>query len=187
MNRAKINDWISEDYFDWLLRLITGRVKSKIVNYRTLLLYLHDVDFEYSIVDDSNRAADGMALRWRYIVETGKQGIADRVNECLSRPCSVLEMMIALAVRCEETIMDDPLVGNRTSQWFWGMITNLGLGDMYNNRFNEEYVDGVINIFLNRRYRPDGKGGLFTIRGCCDDLRSIDIWSQLCWYLDSIA
>ena len=39
-------------------------------------------------------------------------------------------MMIALAIRCEEHIMDDPDAGDRTGQWFWSMLVSLGLGSM---------------------------------------------------------
>ena len=101
-------------------------------------------------------------------------------------PCSVLEMMTALAVRCEEHIMTDPDVGNRTGQWFWQMITNLGLGDMTDSKFDRKYVDLVIQRFLDRTYEPDGKGGLFTIEHCPYDLRTVEIWYQLCWYLDKL-
>ena len=57
------------------------------------------------------------------------------------RPCSVLEMMIALSMRCEEQIMDDPDIGNRTGQWFWDMIDNLGLGEHERLKFDGRYVD----------------------------------------------
>ena len=83
--------------------------------------------------------------------------------------------------------MDDPRVGDRTGQWFWGMITNLGLGSITDDRFDEQYVDSVIIRFMERNYEPNGKGGLFTIRNCDCDLRRVDIWKQLCWYLDSIV
>ncbi len=102
------------------------------------------------------------------------------------RPCSVLEMMIALAIRLEEHIMDDPEVGNRTGQWFWNMIVNLGLGSMNDSRFNKLYVQNIIHKFLEREYQPNGKGGLFTIEDCRYDLREIEIWYQACWYLDNI-
>lgn len=95
--------------------------------------------------------------------------------------------MVALANRCEETIMDDPQMGNRTGQWFWGMITNLGLGHMNNNKFDKDAVDDIIDKFLNREYSPNGKGGLFTVRNCDDDLRNIEIWTQMLWFLDSIS
>lgn len=83
--------------------------------------------------------------------------------------------------------MDDPNVGNRTAQWFWSMINNLDLGSMTDSRFDKRFVDERLDIFLNRKYEPDGKGGLFRIRGCDRDLRTVEIWYQLCWYLDSIV
>ena len=30
--------------------------------------------------------------------------------------------------------------------------------------------------FSKRDYKPDGEGGLFTIKGCYKDLRKHDIW-----------
>lgn len=83
--------------------------------------------------------------------------------------------------------MDDPNIGNRTGQWFWEMIVNLGLGAMTDSRFNKKFVDETINKFLNRDYDPDGKGGLFTIRDCDRDVRDLDIQHQLCRYLNSIT
>jgi hypothetical protein len=95
-------------------------------------------------------------------------------------------MMIALAIRCED-FMDNPSIGDRMPQWFWGMITSLGLGSMTDDNFDRDYIDDVIDVFLDRNYAPNGKGGLFTIRNCKDDLRYVEIWYQLCWYLNSIA
>ena len=95
-------------------------------------------------------------------------------------------MLIALAIRCEEHIMDDPDIGNRTGQWFGGMIDNLGLGSMYDENFDRDYVDEKIGIFLNRDYERNGKGGLFTVKHCKYDLRTVEIWYQMCWYLDYI-
>ena len=83
--------------------------------------------------------------------------------------------------------MDNPRKGNRTKQWFWGMINSLGLGGMDDSNFDKDYVAKVVNVFLERRYEPNGRGGLFTIRNCKDDLRDVEIWCQLCWYLDTIT
>ena len=82
--------------------------------------------------------------------------------------------------------MDDPDVGDRTGQWFWSMITSLGLGSMTDDRFDWHYTHTVVTRFLNREYEPNGKGGLFTIRNCHRDLRKVEIWDQLCWYLGTI-
>ena len=83
--------------------------------------------------------------------------------------------------------MDDPNMGDRTGQWFWGMIINLDLGPFVNGKFDKRLVDDIITRFLNREYEPDGRGGLFMIRHCTRDLRTVAIWHQLCWYLDSIT
>ena len=83
--------------------------------------------------------------------------------------------------------MDDPKFGNRTGQWFWEMITNLGLGSMTDNHYDRDYVDKVIDRFLNRKYERDGRGGLFTVRNCDKDLRKVEIFFQLCYYLDTIT
>ena len=96
-------------------------------------------------------------------------------------------MMVGLAIRCEETIMDDTNIGDRTGQWFWGMIVNLGLGSMFDNNYDRQLVETNVERFLEREYDYNGKGGLFTIRHCDRDLRDVEIWYQLCWYLDSIT
>lgn len=177
---------ISNLYFDWLDSLVSiGRYR-KPFSYQKLLMLLHDTEFVYICDLDKNRAADGISLRYQFAGVCTEYD-EDEIFQCLDdAPCSVLEMMIALAKRCENTIMDDPKIGNRTQQWFWTMITNLGLGDMYDSRFDRRYVKKVIDKFLNREYSPDGDGGLFRIRNCDEDLRTVEIWTQLCWYLDSI-
>lgn len=166
-----------DKYFHWLIGLI-GEDDSSNVSYEKLLTYLHDTTFRYSIRMDENRANDGIDLRYQF----AKQ------YECESPmygPCTVLEMMIALSFRCEET-MDDATIGDRTAQWFWGMVKSLGLGSMYDRIFDEKYVEEVIENFLDRNYAPDGKGGLFTVKNCEYDLRDVEIWHQLWWYIDSI-
>jgi hypothetical protein len=91
-------------------------------------------------------------------------------------------MMVALAIRCEERIMKDPMKGDRTAQWFWGMISSLGLGGMTDYNFNEWVVADVIGRFLRREYDSDGKGGLFTIKRWDRDARDVEIWHQLLAY-----
>ena len=82
--------------------------------------------------------------------------------------------------------MEDDTVGNRTGQWFWNMIVSLGLGSMSDSRYNEREVDRILDIFLNRTYEANGRGGLFTIEDCTYDLRAVDIWYQMMWYLNTI-
>ena len=175
---------LADEYFEWLCDTVCGKRYSKSISYRKLLIFLYNKEFTYFVLNDDNRAKDGINLRWRYSWETGND--YDEVLACLSGPCSVLEMMVALSISCEE-FMNDPQIGDRTGQWFWGMIANLGLGSMNDSRFDEQYAEDVIERFLNREYEPNGEGGLFTIRNCNRDLRTVEIWYQLCWYLDNIT
>lgn len=169
---------INNEYFEWMYDLVGGLNGSRVTSYRRLLMTLHATEFVYSIRMDENRAEDGVDLRRRFSILNA---------DILDGPCSILEMMIALAIRCEESIMDDTSKGDRTGQWFWGMINNLGLSGMTDANFDRKYVKFCISRFLDRNYDPDGRGGLFRIRNCDIDLRNVEIWHQLCWYLDSIA
>lgn len=175
---------IKDDYFKWLYDLMCHDRGSKKISYKRLFRFLHSAEFTYTIFRDKNRAHDGIDLRYRYARSLGYD--SDYFADYLEGPCSVLEMMIALALRCEETIMDDPRFGDRTTQWFWGMISSLGLNGMDDSRFDHKYAYSVIERFLRRDYEPNGKGGLFTIKNCDRDLRDVEIWYQLNWYLDTI-
>lgn len=179
-----LKDRISNDYFEWIYNLVCGERFPETLSYKKLLMHLHNTDFIYRIPKDGNRAQDGIDLRYRFAYEYTNIEDADSY---LKGPCSVLEMMVALAVRCEETIMDDPTKGDRTGQWFWNMIVSLGFGGMSDDRYDRFFVDKTLDRFLSRKYEPNGKGGLFTIRNPKRDMRKIEIWYQLCDYLNSIV
>lgn len=173
---------VQNDYFEWMVDMVCGFRYSKEISNRKLLMHLHTTVFEYTIPMDANRADDGIQLRRRYCL------YHDADRSCLNiGECTVLEMMIALAIRCEEEIMDDPEMGNRTAQWFWTMIANLGLGGITDDVYDREYVDDVLKRFMDMEYEPDGRGGLFRIRNCPYDLRDVEIWRQLMWYLNTIV
>ena len=171
-------------YFKWLYGLVYK--DTRILSYHKLLRYLFDREFTYLLPMDGNRYEDGINLRYRF-------GDEEQIDPIIIaslidiNPCSVLEMMIALAIRCEEHIMDDPDYGNRTGQWFWNMINNLGLGNMNDRRFDYRVVKNIIDIFLNREYSRDGEGGLFVIHDSQYDLRNVDIWYQMMWYLNKFV
>lgn len=181
MTRNELN----KKYFEWMYQLVCNEGYSKRLSYRKLLDCLHDTEFIYIIGMDSNRAEDGIDLRYRfgYECQYNSSMIATYLDD---RPSSILEMLTALAIRCEEHIMDDPDIGNRTGQWFWSMISNLGLDFMSDTKFDKRYLDGVISKFLNREYKRNGEGGLFTVNNCKHDLRTAEIWYQMCWYLDDL-
>lgn len=176
------NELINE-YFEWMYRLVCGNVKR--VSYRKLLCQLYDRPFDYSIAMDGNRAEDGVDLRYRFGYENDIEGSV--IASCLDdKECSVLEMMVALSIRCEEHIMDNPDIGDRTGKWFLNMIENLGLKKMTDRRFDRCYVAEVLDRFLSHGYERNGEGGLFTVHHNRIDMRSVEIWYQAMWYLDEV-
>ena len=177
-------DAIENAYFDWMYDLMCKDRFGNGISYRKLLTFLHSVEFTYTIRRDRSRADDGINLRYRFPYES--IGIDD-IERYIDGPCSILEMILALAIRCEETIMDNPAYGERTGQWFWNMISSLGLSSMEDQKFDISHDRKVIVKFLNHDYESNGKGGLFTIRNCENDLRDVEIWTQMLWYLDTIT
>lgn len=168
-------------YFNWMCSLLGD----KKVQYHKLLNYLFCVDFNYTNCMDENREEDGIDLRYRFGYEKGfKQPIVSTHLD--NKPCSILEMMVALSLRCEENIMDNPDLGNRTDCWFWCMIDSLGLKKMTNGLFDNTYVDDVIARFMRKKYKRNGEGGLFTINHSRFDMRTAEIWIQMCEYLDDV-
>ena len=178
-----IEDQVKNNYFNWLYNYACkGRIGNNI-SYKKLFKALYDTEFRYYLLRDSNRAADGVDLRYRYSISVNDE----RVLDILDEPCSVLEMILALAIRCEETIMDDTRYGDRTGQWFWNMLSNLGISYMIDEKFDEPIFNKIIYDFMVRRYSRDGRGGLFYIPNCSEDLRDVEIWTQLCWYLNNFT
>ena len=173
------------DYFNWMVDMVCANRYAGPNSFRSLLAYLHTVDFKYRMVNDSDRAQDGVGLRHRFAL-SNRDIPYDLVIVALDTPCSLLEMILALAIRCEESIMNDPRLGDRTAQWFWKMITTLGLGGMTDRLFDEEYAEEVVARFMERKYEPDGNGGLFRVRNVDCDLRRKSIWVQMCLYLDTM-
>ncbi len=181
MTEAELN----REYFDWMCQLVGHGKCAQGLSYQKLLHHLNSIDFYYILPMDENRAEDGVDLRYRFGYE--KQYKGPEIASCLdTHPCSVLEMLVALALRCEEHIMDDPDVGNRTGLWFWEMISSLGLKSMSDAQFDRTVVDKAIFRFMDRRYKQNGQGGLFTVEHCKYDMRTVEIWWQMNWYLDSI-
>ena len=175
---------LNKRYFNWMLDVIQYDVYvNSEESFVKLLNFLNNVTFNYIVPMDGNRYDDGINLRYRFSYE---ENIPDYIiaNKLDLKPCSVLEMMVALSLRAEEHIMDDPDIGYRAGEWFWDMIASLGLNDMDDTNFDNDYVRNVVNDFLYRRYEPNGKGGLFTLKYPDEDLRNMEIWYQMNRYLN---
>lgn len=170
---------VKQRYFDWLCHFVYD---VPFVNYTKLLTLLNETPFTYILPRDENRYSDGIGLRYRFgreadIHEAVIATFVDRYE------CSVLEMLIALCLRCEESIMSNERYGDRTGQWFWNMLVNLGLGKMTDDHFDIQEARAIVSRFLNREYGPNGEGGIVRLYDH-GDLRNIEIWYQVMWYLN---
>lgn len=171
-------------YFTWLCELIKDPNDPRICDrYHNVLYILYHTDYTWTHPMDANRADDGYDLRV-YFADDIKVDHRMIYSYFCQKNTSVLEMMIALAVRCENDIMSDFDHGNRTHVWFWSMIQSLGLEEQDNDHFFEEYVVNQIDTFLKKEYKPDGEGGLFYIPDYPFDLRNDEIWVQMNRYLN---
>ena len=164
-------------YYAWLLSKIDCQ-EYRVNDYRYLIDTLSNIPFRYIIENDDNRLADGLYLRKIYEYETGNKMYLNMI-------CSVFEVIVALAIRCEE-IMADYRYGDRVPTWFWTMLNSLGLLGQNDDNFDQVFVDITITNFLDRAYAANGKGGLFTVSQPYYDMRDVEIWCQCQWFLDEV-
>ena len=164
-----------EEYFEWLVDLLQDDYLRD--NYQKLLWKLFTTEFTWIVDYDSNRAKDGIYLRYLFSRDIDEDFDMDI-------GCTVLEMMVALSRRCEDDIMYDPDIGDRTGYWFWTMIQNLTL-DIYDDyMYDERAVEYILEVVLERKYTRNGHGGLFPCDKNGTDFRKMDLWWQLNTYLN---
>lgn len=175
---------MKEKYYLWLSRKIDifGFREKR---YDFLLSYLLDVPFIAIMDMDINRASDGLALRKKFEEEKRySRSSIDLFEEEMGPQCSILELMVALSIRCEDSIMSNPKFGDRTGYWFWQMIESLGLSDQDDEFYDEFYVKKVVDKFIERKYKRDGYGSLYWVPRTQLDFREIEIWYQMMQFLD---
>lgn len=165
-----------DEYFNWLVEQVRDRVHFGRRAFYKLLRYLFDTPFAFSIGMDANREEDGIELRRRF---------NEYYFDSCQDPCSVLEMMVALAIRIQH-LMERPDSEESCSEWFWLMIKNMELDTMSDDRFYIYRVETIVHRMLNRDYAKDGRGGLFRVRDSRSDMRKTEIWYQACGYLNEI-
>ena len=181
-NGVRPRVYTQEAYLQWISWLVYDERRMRRSSWEKLFRLLSRTEFTYILDMDENRAIDGLELRRRFCEERACESPLPP-----DAPCSVLEMMAALAKRCEDHIMEDPEIGNRTGEWFFVMIDSLGLGGMDDAYFDEERAREILSRFLNRDYAPDGHGGLFILPDAPPDLQQVDIWYQMMRYLSRLV
>lgn len=174
------------DYDYWILNLADEWLQEirQENRYFNLVRQLHSIEFKYIINADYNRYCDGIDFRLVFAENSSDYTYRDIYLYLQDSPCSVLEMMMGLAYRCENEIMVDSDVGEEPNKWFYAMIENMGLDEFNDNEYDPDDVLDIVNKMMYREYAPDGSGGLFRIKNSSVDIRKAEIWYQMCWYLN---
>lgn len=159
---------VDNAYYEWLLNKINYED-----GYDTELEILFRSVFRWSVANDDNRAKDGVVLRSVFMSEENWS-----TEPCEDYNCTVLEMLIALAMRIENDIMWDGET-DRTSEWFWMMFHNLGLGETLSGT----EIRRILDRFLDREYDYNGIGGLFPLKNATENQQNVEIWYQAQQYL----
>lgn len=175
----------SKRYFDWLVQLVDGVSEMPDVSYTMLLKILHSHPFWSTIPNDDNRAEDGLELRKIFSMKYGGPMDED------TSPCSVLEMLIALARRMAYMLSDEHTDEDSTiPDFFWIFIRNLGLEEYTDEVLiggdepgEAECVDSIVERLVERTYMSDGWGGIFPLRNPPGDQRTTEIWYQMQAYM----
>ena len=161
-------------YLDWLVEQVDAK------RYSDLAAFLHSRKFKAVLRRDNNRIDDGLRLRRLYGGYIPLVAFDDN-------SCSVLELMVALCLRCENDIRTSMNGENHAGYWFRQMLISLGLEDMTDGYFDRRRADRIVSAFLDRDYCPNGQGSLFTLRNAFEDMRGIEIWYQMMMYLNEVT
>ncbi len=181
-----------ESYFSWLCMISHMDSDDSDKNsYFTLARILNDTVFYSPVSMDNNRIQDVFNLRSEWTDRMVEAGYF-YPDDALNMPCSVFEVMVALANRYENQVMWDPDYGNRTYIWFNDMLNNF----LVANGLTRDYVnDDVINMgteitirngletLLDRTYEFNGYGGFFPLHYSRRDQTKIELWSQMSQYM----
>lgn len=164
---------INLEYFDWLCDKIIQNSEQK--SNEKLLKFLFKREYIWVISMDENRAGDGIWLRRQFSLEK------NYTEKPLSgEPCNVLEMLVALSIRIEDDVMYDWEMGDRTGDWFWIMVRNMGL-------LRSVLWDKCIEKFMHRTYKNGGLGCPFYMKNMdekeFEKFKNEEIWNQFLDYL----
>ena len=106
---------LGEQYYDWLHKIVCGEWEPRNLSFHRLLMFLYNRNYIPACEMDGCRATDGINLRYRFATESNiPYAKIDAAFQGI--PCSMLEMMVALAIRFKEHIMEDSSAGNRVGQ-----------------------------------------------------------------------
>lgn len=170
---------LNDNYFKWLLGIL-GFKEPMSCRYISMLSYMYSTDFKLTnpiVGHDDNRINDGFELRATYSNNFTDPDLPKVFND----PVSVLEVLVAFAMRIDDDIMYDGSL--HASKWFFIMIDNLGMTNFTDDRLGLDWViddeEQILDIWMSRQYGPDGNGTIFPLKSTVFDQRKLEMWYQM--------
>lgn len=173
---------VDEGYRNWLYGQISEG-QPEYSNYKYMLDILENTEFKVYILMDENRVGDGVSLYNNFYHGQKDFSLFNREE------CSVLEMLVGLAYRCDD-VMSDQTKGCRVIDWFWRFVHNLGLDTFTDDLVSSnpelylQEMHQIVNRFVERGYDYNGKGGIFPLKNPPSDERKVEIWYQMMAWLN---
>lgn len=177
---------LDSHYKKWLIRLVGSKYRGK--DFSKMLLELGSIIFVWFIPNDDNRIEDGRSLRDRFLNDDYwlvNNILNDTEDSFINMDVSVLEVLVAMAIRMDDILGDLLYDGDRANQCFWEMLTNIDLILLDDDTFIEqpEQFYRILHRFIYRSYDVDGYGGLFPLNDPEDDQTKVELWYQMNRYL----
>lgn len=173
---------IRQQYFRWLYdQAFEIYDANSPLSYAFLCDILHGIPFKDTVPNDDNRTADGEELRDEFISLHPSIGLGDYAEMGSLGKASLFEVLVALSRRAQF------ISGERTSiEWFRQFIENLNLLKYSDTRYVAKdafRIGKILNRWNNRKFDPDGRGGIFPLRHTMADQRQVEIWYQMAAYM----
>lgn len=179
--------FLVDDYIYYLYRIVQNGGE----NHRNLCLELFKNRFfitRSAPKRDIDREKNGLELRTEWYCWRNKH---NNITFEDSLPCTMLEMIIGISKRMSEQLMDED-GEDKTAQYFWEIMENLGLTCMDDDNFGwetglaQKKIAKTCEILCKRQYNPDGTGGgMFPMPGILGiNQKKMEIWYQMQEYIN---
>lgn len=168
---------MNKKYFEWLKNQVDFLDFPEA--YDKLFLALYMTEFTWKHPMDRNRALEAIEIRSGYVQDTG-------TTISFTLPVNVLEVLISIARRMN--FICSSFDEDKTKIIFWRLLSNLGLTAMVDSKYQkldgDNRVEFILDIWMERLYGKDGRGGIFPMDNPRQNQREVELWYQMNQYLN---
>lgn len=131
-----ISHLIKKNYDEYIINKV---IDDELCIYRSLIKKLFSIEYKYNTIN-KDRHDDVIEYRKNYLIDNkiNQTDILDKYK------VNVLEVLIVLSIRTEDDTMHDIKYGDRSCQWFWAIISDIGLIKFDDNNYNESEVEKIV-------------------------------------------